>query len=42
MSGFIFLFHHKHSFAVFKKKGRKPHSEAVIKGANKNTLTPKA
>jgi len=40
LSGFCFSFHPKHSFAVFKKKGKKPHSEAVKKGANKNTLTP--
>jgi len=32
MSGFCFSFHHKHSKAVFKKKGKNPHSEAVKKG----------
>jgi len=25
-----------------KKRGKNPHSKAVKKGANKNTLTPKA
>jgi len=34
---FVFSFHHKHSFAVFKKRGKKPHSEAVKKGQKKYT-----